>query len=703
MVLKSATNDGQRPPQDVAALLDLKASIIDPSCASNAGFCSIFNTWASGTQPCSTPDCTPCKLSHAACGVYDAATNSTLCNWRYLQCRESRVIKILLGTLPPEWSGLASLRELSITRAPDITGSIPAAWSALSQLQVLELSDLSIANEWPWLSLPDLTRLTLENMPQLMLPIGSLAAWATNISMEWLELRNVGGMAGRGLDTLGVMYPKLKALVLSQLGLTGPVPPSWESLWPPGSLHQLDLALNNLTGGLPEWLSRPLAPHADLNLANNTFSGPLPGNWFGSFNSFLLSSNQLAGSIPDSWAPLVYNSVAVDLSNNKLQGAFGQVWFDGFGSPGKVWSTAVFHIILRSVGGTNGTFLCNWRFVECRHRRVVKIDMSNQGFQFSMLPDELALSTQLEVVDLSGNNILGGSLPQNYSAWGNLTQFRVRGPVTGELPAGYSAWANVKVFEVKNTQLSGTVPSLLFSSWRQLENFTIDGALITGGLPEPWACTNLTTYWVQNTPVTSNTLSPVWILDPRAASLTRMQMIGLGGTQLQLPSWTLLKEALRNTSWPLKAFSFSRSRLEGPIGPLMYYFPALSMFDLSSNDLTGIIPPDLSAANTLMFANFSRNAIRGIIPAGLVNAFVNGSVYGLDLSYNRLTGTLPADVTSSKLFNTLSLANNSLQGTVPANWAKLIANSQAFDGSNLMLSGQLPEVTSSVSVTSVGM
>jgi hypothetical protein len=109
------------------------------------------------------------------------------------------------------------------------------------------------------------------------------------------------------------------------------------------------------------------------------------------------------------------------------------------------------------------------------------------------------------------------------------TNCRVSGPVMGELPAGYSSWANLKVFEVKNTQLSGTIPSSYFSNWRQLENFTIDGALITGRLPDPWACTNLLTYWVQNTPVTSNISSPVWILDPRAASLRRMQMIGLGG------------------------------------------------------------------------------------------------------------------------------------------------------------------------------
>jgi hypothetical protein len=92
----------------------------------------------------------------------------------------------------------------------------------------------------------------------------------------------------------------------------------------------------------------------------------------------------------------------------------------------------------------------------------------------------------------------------------------------------------------------------------------------------------------------------------------------------------------------------------------------------------------------------------GSIPPGLVNAFVNGSVHGLDLSYNSLSGTLPAEITTTSAFHTLNLASNFLTGTVPASWAQIIANSQAFDGSNLMLSGQLPEATSSVYATSFG-
>jgi len=58
------------------------------------------------------------------------------------------------------------------------------------------------------------------------------------------------------------------------------------------------------------------------------------------------------------------------------------------------------------------------------HRLAAGYRCVPQGFQFNMLPVDLALIRQLEVFDLSGNNIRGGFLPQNYSVWGNLTQFR---------------------------------------------------------------------------------------------------------------------------------------------------------------------------------------------------------------------------------------------------------------------------------------
>jgi hypothetical protein len=52
--------------------------------------------------------------------------------------------------------------------------------------------------------------------------------------------------------------------------------------------------------------------------------------------------------------------------------------------------------------------------------------------------------------------------------------------------------------------------------------------------------------------------------------------------------------------------------LTGPIGPLAYYLPQLTMLDLSNNQLSGVLPPDLSAVYSgLLHLNLSSNAMYG--------------------------------------------------------------------------------------------
>jgi hypothetical protein len=47
-----------------------------------------------------------------------------------------------------------------------------------------------------------------------------------------------------------------------------------------------------------------------------------------------------------------------------------------------------------------------------------------QGLAFNSLPAVLANNTVLEQLDLSGNQVMGGVLPEQYLSWTNLTVFR---------------------------------------------------------------------------------------------------------------------------------------------------------------------------------------------------------------------------------------------------------------------------------------
>jgi hypothetical protein len=178
---------------------------------------------------------------------------------------------------------LTSLTHLRIFNAGSISGSIPSTWSNLTRLQQLELTNVSVTGPLPagWTAgMTALTELSLQQMPQLLLPNSSFVTWLTNSSLSRLELRQVGGLAGVTLDAgLAVAYPNLTELALSWMGLTGPIPASWQATVGVGKLRMLDLAGNALSGQLPEWLLSVMGgSEAAVMLNLNTFTGapPLP-------------------------------------------------------------------------------------------------------------------------------------------------------------------------------------------------------------------------------------------------------------------------------------------------------------------------------------------------------------------------------------------------------------------------------------------
>eukprot|EP00775_Hariotina_reticulata_P011533 gene11533-11676_t len=674
--------------------------------------------WKWGAMdPCGTPNCTACKAEHTNCGVYDNATSSYLCEAAYIECSNERIIKILpgllsgpgkvinftsipsfffnlselqelnlaghqlLGPLPPQmsgfsklrvlklsgpftssplpstwsalvnlqtlwlldmtgvqgslpasWSSLTNLTELRMTGAAQMNGSVPASWAAMSELQVVELTNLtSLSGSLPWAagptSLTNLQSLQLQNLPRLMLPNGPMSAWANSPSLlKKLVVSNVL-RSNRSLDSLDLMhYKNVSAVVLSGAGLIGPFPGGWaaRSNSSYSKLQTLDVSDNALTGTLPAWVPTVLTPASPyLDMTRNQFSGSLPVTWSGNFGTLRLSNNLLTGTIPNSWASLVYNSVKVDVTNNKLNGSLGAGWGATFTAAAAIngsMKTQEFRTrdpSSQPCGNTtgNGTWFCNWPFIECRDRRVVQINMAQQGMVFRTLPVGLATNTVLEVLDLSGCTVLGEPLPAEYGAWINMTAFRVQGAVEGQLPATYASWTKLKVFEARDTWLTGTVPPQFFTQWVLLERFTIDGAYISGSLPVPWACQNLSSYVVQNTPASM----AAWItpVPAGAQNLTKMKQFGIGNTKVQSINgsldWTTVALFLRNTSWPLQDISAFGLSLTGSLDPLGPWFPNLRRLDLSYNQLTGSLPANLlTSLTSLSYLSLSNNQLNGV-------------------------------------------------------------------------------------------
>ncbi|CAK9180924.1 unnamed protein product [Ilex paraguariensis] len=111
----------------------------------------------------------------------------------------------------------------------------------------------------------------------------------------------------------------------------------------------------------------------------------------------------------------------------------------------------------------------------------------------------------------------------------------------------------------------------------------------------------------------------------------------------------------------------------------------LETLDLTGNFLTGPIPGELFLLQNLNYLTLKDNMLSGELP----NPIELVSLSFLDLSYNHLNGSIPADI--GKLYNlsTLILSNNSLSGSIPNGLFRLPQLSSLTLGHN-MLSGEIP-------------
>lgn len=142
------------------------------------------------------------------------------------------------------------------------------------------------------------------------------------LSNNWSTTSNSSSFCGWNGVTCNSPYHRVTCLNLSNMDLTGTLPPNLGNL---SLLVSLDLSGNNFHGSLPHELSQLNQNLQILSLKGNSFSGEIP-SWLGSFHKleiFILERNRFTGFIPPSIFNLT-NLVELRLSYNSLQGSISE-------------------------------------------------------------------------------------------------------------------------------------------------------------------------------------------------------------------------------------------------------------------------------------------------------------------------------------------------------------------------------------------
>jgi Leucine-rich repeat (LRR) protein len=312
-----------------------------------------------------------------------------------------------------------------------------------------------------------------------------------------------------------------------------------------------------------------------------------------------------------------------------------------------------------------------------------------------IMPD-LCLSLPMLRKLILPNNYLSGSIPPWLGRCANLQVIDLSfNLLVGPIPAEVLQLPKLVDLVLWANNLSGEIPDMLCSNGTALETLVMSYNNFTGSIPPSLTrCVNLN--WLS---LASNQLTGIVPLGFR-----NLQKLGI----LQL----------------------YKNSLSGLIPEELGRCNNLIWLDLNSNYFTGTIPPQLAAQAGLVAGGtisgkrfaFLRNEGGNICPgAGLLFEFLdirperlaesqaaqfcpsariyvgttaywfrgNGSMIFLDLSYNGLTGTIPASLGSMVYLQVLNLGHNDLTGAIPDAFSGL-KNIGVLDLSHNHLSGTIP-------------
>ncbi|CAL5006881.1 unnamed protein product [Urochloa decumbens] len=454
----------------------------------------------------------------------------------------------------------------------------------------------------------------------------------TNLTVvDWSYNR----LSGMGLPQSLANCHRLEKLDMSgNKLLSGSVPVFWGGFQ---QLKQLVLAGNNFTGEIPYELSLLCGTLVVLDLSSNQLIGGLPAN-FSTCRSLEL----------------------LDLGNNQLSGDFVVTVIS------KISSLRVLRLPFNNITGTNPlpTLAADCPLLEV-------IDLGSNMLDGEIMPDLCSSLPSLRKLILP-NNYLNGTVPPSLSNCSNIESIDLSfNLLHGQIPAEVLFLPKLIDLVMWANNLSGDIPDKLCSNSTTLETLVISYNSFTGGIPPSITrCVNL-----------------IWI-SLSGNNLTGSVPSGFGNLQ------------------KLAILQLHRNSLSGPVPAEFGSCSNLIWLDLNSNNFSGAIPPQLAAQAGLITGGivsgkqfaFLRNEAGNICPgAGLLFEFLdirpeqlaqfpaahscgatriytgmtvytfnkNGSMIFLDLSYNSLTGTIPASLGNMAYLKVLNLGHNDLTGAIP--------------------------------------
>ena len=600
------------------------------------------------------------------------------CNWNGVTCdSEGHVIGLdlsaeyIYGGFDNTSSlfGLQHLQKVNLAFY-NFDSSLPSAFNKLEKLTYLNSTDAIFVGKIPieisqlTISHQNLQKLVqnLTNLRQLYLDGVSISTkgheWINALlplrDLHELSMSNCGLL--RPLDSSLTRLENLSIIILDENYFSSPVPETFANfknlttlslafcalsgtfplkIFQIGTLSVIDLFSNkNLHGSFPnDSLSESL--HR-IRVSDTNFSGALPssiGN-LRHLSELDLSVCQFNGTLPNSLTNLTHLS-HLDLSSNKFTGHIP------FLDIKRLRNLVTIYLSNNSINGIIPSFLFRLPLLQ---------ELLLSFNQFSILEEFTIMSSSLNILDLSSND-LSGPFPISIVQLGSLYSLDLSSNKFNE------SLQLDKLFELKN----------LTSLYLSYNNLSING---NGS--------NVDLSSIPNFDVLRLASCNLKMIPSFLINQSGLIILDLSDNQIHgiVPNWIWKLPYLQVLNISHNFFT----DLEGP----MQNLTSIWILDLHNNQLRGSIPVfpkssdylDYSTNNfsvipqdignylsSTKFLSLSNNNLQGNFPHSLCKA---SNIQVLDISFNKISGTIsPCLMTMTRTLEALNLRKNNLSGPIP--------------------------------------
>lgn len=446
-------------------------------------------------------------------------------------------------------------------------------------------------------------------------------------------------------------------LILYDYNLHGTLPATIANLT---SLIRLDLSVNRINGTIPSALTT-LPSLQGLELIANDFTGSIPENigHLRELQYFSVNRNNfMTGSIPESVGELSQLR-GWEVSSYRIHGTIPSTFC-------QLQNLSELMIVYTALSGSIPNCLSNMT-------KLTSLKLY-QNRLTGTLPIHLCNITQLYEFDV-GTNHLHGPVPNCWERSYLLEYFSIYdNHLSGSLPSTLARnRSRLAYLSASNNLLSGSLPDI-YNNFHTLTRFNVFFNELTGSIPVMIGNNVLLTdflvyynYFSSSLPSSISQFTALSSLDCHRNLLTGSFPSLATTTMLE---YLVLQENMFTGSMPsfdiasLFLYNISSNDFIGTIAYSTLNHSLLNYVDISFNRISGSIPSALTMAQHLIELRLCYNMLTGSIA---FNSVSTSQLKNIDISNNMITGTLPSSMFDLQSIETIAAVRNCFTGSLPEN------------------------------------